>query len=110
MTHFGFREKTDARRIPEAVQEYLKKRFLLRADYIGELRCFDDEGMLDGQTVMQVHIFSPALARKKGLLIRDKGDLQRHPEVLFFEGYVSALGKVYLADRRLPEPAPGRAE
>ena len=110
MTHFGFREKTDARRIPEAAQEYLRKRFLLRADYVGELRCFDDEGTLDGQTVMQVHIFSPALARKKGLVIRDRSDLQSHPEVLFFEGYISARGKVYLADRRLPEAAPRRGE
>lgn len=108
MAHFGFREKTDARRIPEPVQEYLRKRFLLRPEYIGELRCFGNEGMLDGQTVMQVHIFSPALAKRKGLVVRDKGDLQSHPEVLFFEGYISARGRVYLADRRLPEQAPRR--
>jgi hypothetical protein len=96
--NFDFREKTEAKRVPETIQEYLRKRFKLRISYLGDLMCFEHECISREKQIKQIRIFSPTMARKKGLAIKWNSDLEQHPEVLLFEGYTSNHGQIFIMD------------
>jgi hypothetical protein len=96
--NFDFREKSEAKRVPETIQEYLKKRFKLRTSYLGDLMCFEHECISREKQIKQIRIFNPTLARKKGLAIKWNSDLEQHPEVLLFEGYTSNHGQIFIMD------------
>ena len=50
----------------------------------------------------RIRIFSPDRALDKKLLINTKQDLEQHPDLLFYEGYIDSEGNAYVADRRVP--------
>jgi len=95
-----FGTRSEAKKLPESVWKYLRRQYMLEADYLDELRCFEMDGMFREQPVKRVRIFSPALAKKYHLTIRTKADLELHPETLVFEGHINSEGKIYFADRR----------
>jgi hypothetical protein len=99
---FRFWKNNEIKRVPESVLQYMKRRFLLPTLYISSLRCFEHEGIFHGEPVMQIHIFDPYLAGTLGLAIGKRSDLDMHPEVLQFEGYIDQKGHIYIADRRSP--------
>jgi len=100
MGRFSFWKSDSARRVPEPVLHYMKRRFMLPTLYASSLRCFETDGSHQGEKVTKLRIFSPAMAGSFGLAIRTIADLDQHPEVLLFEGYVERSGRVYVADRR----------
>jgi len=100
MGKFSFWKSDDVRRVPEPVLHYMKRRFMLPTPYASSLRCFETEGNHQGERVTKLRIFSPAMAGRFGLTMKVISDLDRHPEVLLFEGYIDRGGRVYVADRR----------
>ena len=101
MTRSNLLEKTEIKKVPESLKEYMRERFMLRPEYIDGLRCFEQEGTFYEEAVTQVRIFNLVWAKKLGLSIRDGSDLERHPEVLVFDGYINRAGKVRIVDRRV---------
>jgi hypothetical protein len=99
--HLHFREKSEARRLPESVQNYLRRQFMLQREYVEELRCFEMDGLFREQPVRRIRVYSPALAKKNHLAIRTSSDLELHPGALVFEGHIDTEGKIYFADRRI---------
>jgi hypothetical protein len=71
-------------------------------EYLDILRCFEYDGVVNGKKVRCIRIFSPYRAKGRHIIIRSKLDLEQHPEMLLFEGYVDRQGSVYIADRRAP--------
>ena len=94
--------KNDAKKLPRAVQVYMTWKFDLVLEYLNILRCFRYEGIVNGKEVGCIRIFSPYKVKEQRLSIRTKSDLDQHPEMLLFEGYIDRQGSVYVADRRLP--------
>ena len=100
--HLHWRNENEAKRLPRAIQEYMRRRFDLLPEYLELLRCFEYDGQVSGKQVRRISIFSPNKAREKKLLIKTRQDLEQHPELLFYEGYIDNQGNVYVADRRTP--------
>ncbi len=98
----SLRDSGGARKVPGPASAYLRERFDLARDYVNRLRCFEQEGIFHEAEARHLHIFDARLARELGLAIRSSADLERHPEVLGFRGYMDAGGRVYFADRRPP--------
>ena len=94
--------KNKAKKLPRAVQEYMTWRFDLVLEYLNILRCFRYEGIVNGKEVSCIHIFSPYTAKEQHLTIKTNLDLEQHPEMLLYEGYIDRQGSVYVADRRPP--------
>ena len=92
----------EAKKLPRVVQEYMTWRFDLVLEYLNMLRCFEYDGIVNGKEVSCIRIFSPYTAEEQRLSIRTKSDLDQHPEMLLFEGYIDRQGSVYVADRRPP--------
>jgi hypothetical protein len=95
-----FRKNTGSKKLPESVQNYLRRQFMLQREYVEKLRCFETDGLFREQPVRRIRVFSPALAKKNNLAIRTSSDLELHPEILAFEGHIDEDGKIYFADRR----------
>jgi len=94
--------KNGAKKLPKAVHEYMRHRFNLVPLYLDTLRCFEYDGIVNSKKVKRVRIFSPNRAKEQFLSIKDMVDLDRHAEMLLFEGYIDLQGIVYVADRRAP--------
>ena len=100
-----FRHKNhnnEARKLPRPVHEYMQRRFTLISEYLDTLRCFECEGVVSGKEVRCIRIFSPYRAKEQLLSIKTEADLDQHPEMLLFEGYIDRQGSAYVADRRPP--------
>ena len=93
----------EAGRLPKVIFDYMNKRFLLTHDYLTKLRCFEYEGTVGDKKVRRIRIFNPDDVTNNHLEIKTKNDLEAHPEIIIFEGYIDALGKPYAADRRKPK-------
>ena len=100
--HIHWRNENEAKRLPRAIQEYMRHRFSLLPEYLELLRCFEYVGQVNGKQVRRISVFSPNKAREKKLLIKTRQDLEQHPELLFYEGYIDSEGNAYVADRRIP--------
>jgi hypothetical protein len=98
--HLKFRKNAESKKLPESVQNYLRRQFMLQREYVEELRCFETDGLFREQPVRRIRVFSPALAKKNHLAIRTISDLELHPETLVFEGHIDEEDKIYFADRR----------
>ena len=94
--------KNEAKKLPRTVHEYMRHRFILLPEYLDALRCFEYDGQVNQKQVSCIRIFSPCRAQERCLNIRTKSDLDQHPEMLLFEGYIDREGSVYVADRRPP--------
>jgi hypothetical protein len=94
--------RNEAKKLPEALREYMIRKFNLVLEYLNMLRCFEYDGVVNGKEVRCIHIFSPYRAEEQRLSIKHKEDLDQHPEMLLFEGYMDGQSSVYVADRRPP--------
>ena len=94
--------KNEAKKLPRPVHEYMRHRFIFLSEYLDTLRCFEYDGIVNGKEVSCIRIFSPYRAKEQHLNIRTRMDLDQHPEMLLFEGYIDRQGSVYVADRRPP--------
>ena len=94
--------KNGIRKLSRPVREYMQYRFNMLPEYLNTLRCFEYDGVVNGKEVRRVRIFSPYRTKEWHLSIRNYSDLEQHPEMLLFEGYIDRQGSVYVADRRVP--------
>ena len=92
--------RIQARKLSRSVCQYLKRRYALSDQYLNNLRCFQFDGLFEGQPVKKILIFDLLMAQQHGLGIRTNLDLDQHKGVLAFEGHVDRKGKLYFADRR----------
>lgn len=97
---FPHRNGREAKRLPAPVQEFMRRRFMLRWEYVNQLRCFENAGVVNDRPVTLLRVFSPLQARREHLVIRGYTDLDGHPELLLFEGYIDGEANTYLRDRR----------
>ena len=100
--HIHLRNENKAKQLPKAIQEYMRRRFILLPEHLELLRCFEYDGEVNGKQVRRISIFSPNKAHEKKLLIKTRQDLEQHPELLFYDGYIDSEGNSYVADRRTP--------
>jgi len=98
--HLHLRNENEAKRLPGAIQEYMRRRFILSSEYLKLLRCFEYNGQVNGKNVRRIIIFNPGTVHEKKLLIKTRQDLEQHPDLLFYEGYIDSEGRAYVADRR----------
>jgi hypothetical protein len=100
MIHFHFWKHSEVKKVPEPVLQYMKRRFILPTLYVMGLRCVEHEEIFLGEPVLRIRIFNPYLASSIGFTVRKYQDLEEHPELLQYEGYIDRKGTVYIADRR----------
>lgn len=98
--HLRLRHNGEAKRVPKEVQDYMRNRFMLMPEYLGLLKCFEYRDVVNGKQVKHYSIFSPASVEENRLSIKTRYDLEQHPEMLLFEGYIDMQGNAYAADRR----------
>ena len=98
--HLHFQGHNEAKRPAKPIREYMRQKFMLSEEYLGELRCFEYEGNIDEGQVLRLLIFNPHLARRQHTPLQTHADLEQHPEVLLYEGYVDAQGRIYIEDLR----------
>ena len=97
---FAYRNSREAKRLPTPVRECMRRRFVLRWEYINQLRCVENAGVVNEKPVTLLRVFNPHQARREHLVIRAFTDLDAHPELLLFEGYIDGEANAYLKDRR----------
>ncbi len=80
----------------------MRYRFFLLPAYLDTLRCIEYDDVIGDKRVKRVRIFSPEQARQHNLCIRGYEDMEKHPEMLLYDGYTDTDGTVYIGDRRTP--------
>jgi hypothetical protein len=100
--HLGFPHRNGVKSLPRVLQDYMRHRFNLLPEYIEMLRCFEYQDIINDVQARTFIIFNPNMAEERGIEIKNRTDLEQHPEVLMFRGYIDCHGKVYVADRRGP--------
>lgn len=90
------------RRLPRPVRDCMTRRFGLLAEHLETLRCFDYDSTVNGKQVRRFRIYSPLIAQQQNVAIAGLSDLEKHPNMLLFEGYIDREGEAYVADRRIP--------
>jgi len=95
-------QKSQVRKLPRSIQDYMQRKFNLPVEYLGILRCLENTGAGNGNHTTSLSIFSPVKAREHRLRIRNAGDLGRFPEMVLFEGRIDEAGGIDVADRRRP--------
>lgn len=63
-------------------------------------RCVEREGTLNGQTVTYMRVFKPSEAEQKGITIAGWETFDEHPELVYFEGYVTLANKAHLERKK----------
>ena len=96
------RKVIKAKRLPEAVKKYMQQRFNLLPEYLNLLGCFKYTDLVNGRQVKRLTIFRCDDTHKTKNIVTNIQDLERHKELLLFEGYIDSNGNVYVADRRSP--------
>jgi hypothetical protein len=81
---------------PENMVAYLEKEFHLLPKDMVALRCVRRQSSFGGLPVTFVRICDLALACEQGITVKDYRDLDGHPELVLFEGYVLKDGTVHL--------------
>ena len=88
------------KKLPRPIHDYMKRRFGVLPEYLDALRCFEFEGAINDKKVMRYRIYSPTKAQQQKITITGLSDLETHPGMLLYEGYIDTEGKAYVADRR----------
>ncbi len=95
-------QKSQARKVPKAVQDYMRRNFNLPIEYLGILRCLENNRADNGNRTTSLSIFSPVKAREHRLKIKTAADLGRYPEMLLFKGKIDNRGGIEITDQRRP--------
>jgi hypothetical protein len=94
--------RSQVRKLPRPVQDFMRHKFNLPAEYLGILRCLENVRSANGNQATSISIFSPVRAREHHLAIKTVADLGRYPEMVLFKGHIDSRGGVDIADRRGP--------
>lgn len=94
--------RSQVRKLPRRVQDFMIHKFNLPAEYLGILRCLESAGSGNGNQSTSISIFSPVRASEHHLAIKTAADLGRYPEMVLFKGHIDSRGGVDIDDRRGP--------
>jgi hypothetical protein len=94
--------KSQVRKLPKSVRDYMRRKFNLPAEYLGVLRCLKQPGLNGEEQATSISIFNPVRVHENRLVIKTARDLKRYPEMVLFKGRINSRGDVYIADRRHP--------
>ena len=94
--------RSQVRKLPRIVQDFMRHKFNLPAEYLDILRCLENAGADNGNQATSISIFSPVRAREHRLAIKTTADLGRYPEMVLFRGHVDSRGGIDVADQRGP--------
>jgi hypothetical protein len=86
----------DEEQWPANLTDCLKNEFKLCPEDMSYLRCVTLSGSFGGFTVSVVRIFNHVEAYRNGVTVSTYHDLDEHPEVIVFEGYIFKDGPVHL--------------
>jgi hypothetical protein len=86
----------DNQQWPANLTKYLINEFRLLPEDMASLQWVTLSGSFGGFSVSVVRIFNHVESRKRGFTISSYHDLDEHPEVVAFEGYVFKDGPVHL--------------
>jgi len=101
MIHFHPGRNGRPKKLPRPIHDYMRRRFGVLTEYLDALRCFEFEGAVNDKKVMRYRIYSPTKAQQQKITIAGLSDLEKHPGMLLYEGYIDGEGKAYVADRRI---------
>ena len=86
----------DHQQWPGNLKDCLKNEFQLLPEDMSSLQCVTLSGSFGGFSVSVIRIFNHVEVHEAGFTINDYHDLDEHPEVIVFEGYVFKDGPVHL--------------
>src|SRR4030042_3532342 len=92
--------RSQVRKLPRIVQDFMRQKFNLPAEYLDILRCLENAGADNGNQATSISIFSPVRAREHRLTIKTAADLGRYPEMVLFKGHIDSHGSIEITDRR----------
>jgi hypothetical protein len=92
--------KSEAKKLPKPIQEYMHRKFKLTWEYINKLKCFESVKVIDEKNVRCICIYSPHLAQQQNISVMTTRDLNRHPEVVLYKGHIYENGHVSMDDLR----------
>lgn len=85
---------------PQHMLACLEEKFHLLPKDMAVLRCIGRQGLLGGLPVSFVRIFNRAKAYEQGIIVEDYRDLDKHPELVLFEGHILKNGTVHLRKKQ----------
>jgi len=89
-------ERNDYVQWPANMLPYLEKEFHLLPKDMAALLCVGRRGSLRGLPVNFVRVCNRATAHEQGIIIRGYHDLDKHPELVLFEGHIFKGGTMHL--------------
>ncbi len=95
-------KRGQVKKLPRPVQDFLRHKFNLPAEYLNFLRYLENDGADVKNQAISINIFSPVRAREHRLNIKTTADLGRYPEMVLFKGHIDRQGGIDIIDRRGP--------
>lgn len=89
-------ERNDCIRWPQNMLSFLEEEFHLLPKDMAVLQCIVLKRWLSGSPVSFIRIFDREKAYGQGFIVEDYRDLDKHPELVQFEGYILKNGTVHL--------------
>ncbi|MCX6012258.1 MAG: hypothetical protein NTV30_02360 [Chloroflexi bacterium] len=89
------------KRLPKYIQNYIQQRFEQYETGLDDLRCIEYDEQNDEKSRKLIRIYSQSLVKKSGFSVHCCEDLDKHPEVLLYKGYVDVNGTVHMEDLRV---------
>ena len=65
-----------------------------------QMKCVEQDGVLDGRPVTFIRVFRPAEAKQKNVLVTGWETFEEHPDLILFEGYLTRNNEAYLERRK----------
>ena len=98
-------ERSGSLQWPENVLAYLEKKFWLLPRDMVALRCVRRRGSFGGLPANFIRICDQAMACEQGIIIKGYRDLDKHPDLVLFEGHIFQDGTVHLRRRKSTVPS-----
>ena len=65
-----------------------------------QFRCVEREGSHEGRAVTLLRVFKPIEAKEKGIPITGWETFDSHPDLVYFEGYITKTNEAHLERKR----------
>lgn len=89
------------KKLPKYVHNHIQYTFEQSDTDLNDLRCLEYNEPNDKKVHKYIRVYSQSLLRRSGVSLHSFTDLDKHPEVLLYKGYVDRNGVVHLEDLRV---------
>ena len=98
----GLFKKKVIKEVHDGVWGHLVSVHNINVDTISkELRCVERKGVLDGtRPVIFLRIFKLLEAQERGIVVTGWETFDQHPDLMFFEGYLTRANEAHLERRK----------